>query len=388
MINRRLATLFLAALTFLSLTRADESKAGAGRDYVHPIVYVRDDGVYITDAQATTPDPVIRGVDTTFSRARWSPDGSQFVFSEHIRLETGESTLRLLHVTEAESPVPLPVDLSGASLPIYSGLLPTAWFPDSTQIAYFDGRDVNLFTPVDGTLSKRYAPKFGYSIGEAGGEGRSRVEHLVDEEREVTYLSTSVYLLGGAEGFIVGAQEGNFGNWYMVSWDRRVMWNTYFASVPLLSPDGLTALLLYEYLEGYDGQQTPVVFDLDTQEAAPLPVLENATLLGWSADGESVYFSTSADNMLTLWRLPVDAEDKTEVVKVFQMPGYAFGVMTVGEPGTPLVFSVITAADMSDRDSTFTELVAVDEATGALLWRMPGGRPSYGKGTFMAVVSD
>jgi hypothetical protein len=158
-----------------------------------------------------------------------------------------------------------------------------------------------------------------------------------------------------------------------------------------------------------------------------LAIQPGINLLGWSADGKSIYYSTVAkakqvegksdvpvakelfdeyswpfvalENTLTLWRIPLDAPDMSKAVKMFETKGFRFGVMTVSDANQSLVFSIVqssvpmvkainSGAMRQAVEKLYPQamLYAIDPQTGAVRWTMAGGRPAYGKESFVAVT--
>jgi hypothetical protein len=433
--KRRIPNLFFL-LTLLVLGPLEAVSAqSTGQKYTRPIAFARGDGIYITDATGTMPTRIISPVQPDkathiFSRPRWSPDGQHIVVSDYASQETGESSITLVRVTSQNKQQPL-YSLEPNQEMIVA---PTAWTPDGTQIAVFDRSGIFLLPAKGGDPKLLYKPEIMSGIGEAGGPEDPSIR-LAFREREENRFRTSFFLQSIPHGLLTGAPiyraDGGIDTWGLVSLDGKLVWSGYFASSLVVSPDGQQAVASYAgYLEGYDtqpGNEPIVLVDLKTGKVSPLAIQPGVNLLGWSADGKSIYFSTSAksdevegkfdapeakeifdqyswpftavENTLTLWRIPLDASDKSRAIKLFETKGFSFGLMTVSDTSQPLVFSVVqssvpmvkainSGATRQAAEALYPQpvLYAIDPQTGAVRWTMAGGRPAYGKESFVAVA--
>jgi hypothetical protein len=405
-----------------------------GKKYTRPIAFVRGDGIYITDAAGSPPTRVIppgqpEKATHIFSRPRWSPDGQQIVVSDNAYQETGESSKTLVTVTSQSKQQPI------YSLELNQELTiaPAAWTPDGAQIAVIDSGAIFLLPAKGGKSQLLYKPNVSYGIGEAGPPEDPSIR-LDFREREANRFRTPFFLQSTPFGMLIGTDmqraDGGIDTWGLISLDGKLVWSGYFASTLVVSPNGQQAVASYAgYLEGYDsqpGNEPIVLVDIKTGKVSPLAIQPGVNLLGWSADGKSLYYSTVAkaeevegksdapaakelfdeyswpfaavENTLTLWRIPFDAPDMSKAVKTFEIKGFSFGVMTVSDAGQPLVFSIVqscvpmvkainSGATRQAVEALYPQpmLYAIDPQTGAVRWTMAGGRPAYGKESFTAV---
>jgi hypothetical protein len=439
MAERRLlrVVILLGILVAMLASAGATSAQRSVQKVIHPIAFVRSDGVYVTDVEGKAPVRVIAPDKADkqphlYSRARWSPDGQQFVVSDNIQEESVSPSQSIVKVANNEPPDLLPpIDPSDLL-----NILPTAWTPDGSQVVYFDGKDVfQVLARRGGHPKVLYTPQISYSIGEANGPEDPAIS-LAYLEREQSQRRTPFFLAGTRLGVLVGTDlqtpEGGVDTWGLVSFDGKLLWSRNLSTAPVVSPDGRRVVAGYAgYLKGHDSQpgvEPVVLIDLRTGNVVVLPIEPGAVPLGWSADGKSVYFGTrrqmeqvdtntdsivgmemfgeygwpfSAEQYtLTLWQIPLNASDKAQASKVFETQGYRFGVMTVSDADLPLVLSIVpssvpmvkalnSGAARKEAEALYPhiQLYAIDPRTGAVRWTMLGGRPAYGKDSLNVVMS-
>lgn len=425
----------LLVVPVLASARASDA-LGAGREFKNPIAFVGVDGIYMTDPQGANPTPLITGNTAGFliySRARWAPDGEQVLASEFTAEKNGNSPLtRVLLVTSGSKPEALKWSLDTG----WPEILPTAWLPASKQVVYTDGQAVYL-VPFEGTQAKLlFKQVLGGSLGEPG-NGLDPSALLLAREQEREIYRTAYHVIATGEGLLLGGEWLEGETWGLVSLEGKALWKAALSTEPVASPDGKRAVAGYfGYLKDQTAPPEPgaepvVLIDLKTGKVSELPVQGGAAPLGWSADGKSIYLAlrekvasvqgksdsevgqamfevewpiTATEYNLTLWRLPLEGSLRSKGVKLFEVRGYDFGVMTVssaaGGEKLPLVVSVVSSSvpliqainSGAKREDAATlmptvRLYAIDPESGRMLWAQQGGRPAYGKDRFMVVVS-
>ena len=246
--------------------------------------------------------------------------------------------------------------------------IPIVWTPNGTHIAVFNTETIFLLPAKGGTPQLLYTPKISFSVGEAGDSEDFSVR-LVNREYETNPLQTRFLLQAPAFGLLLGTDlqkpDGGLDTWGLVSLDGKLVWS-----------DGRQAVAYYDgFIEGYDnrrGNEPFVLIDLQIGKFSLLKIRPRGVILGWSADGKSIYYGTRSgsdwvqgksdapvvrevldnflwpfaaeENILTLWRIPLDAPDKSKAVKVYETKGFNFGVLTVSDTNQPLVFSVVQSS--------------------------------------------
>jgi hypothetical protein len=411
-----------------------ESRAlGAGRLYEHPIAFVGADGLYVTDSTGKSParaiaKEVISNTTYTFiSRPRWSPDGSQIAVSEYNVTREGVPSLHLKRVESGGDVTLLPWS---QELRIES----FTWLANGTQIAIYDSEVIHVLSLDTGQVKRLYTPQAAGMIGEMGG-GEDPSIGLTYQEREEQRYRTTYGLINTPFGLLVHSLWDEGATWGLVSLNGSLQWKDFFVTALVVSPDGKRAVARYGgYLEGQDAPPMPdsepvVLVDFESGKVTLLPFEPGVLPMAWSADGKSIYYSTmtkvdaiegnpesalglamfeynwpfnAEEYDLNLWKIPVDAKDKSEAIRLFRTRGYNFGVMTVSDdPTLPLIISLVpssvpyvkainegTSRSDAEKLAPVVKILALDPKGSGVLWSMSGSRPAYGKKDFLVVLTQ
>lgn len=233
---------------------------------------------------AVSPDFFSWQAERFYDNLQWSPDGARLAFQDSGGLYVVESNAA-------------PVQVAGG---IY-GLLPAAWSPDGSEIAYpVDTRQTAPDDPLATLVQVQAVPAAGGSPRVAGtishgtgcgGGGRSPAQQVY--EREAGYEGNRQVMFWTAQGFVHTKNCTGIGIALADPSGRR-LWELADVARPALSPDrSRIAAIRMGNVPG--GAPTPagiVVVDVATGQTTPLNVSGVPEQLAWSADGQSVYYTT------------------------------------------------------------------------------------------------
>jgi Tol biopolymer transport system component len=403
-------------------TAAPTLPAPVATTFQKALTYVGPDGnVYISGigqgaGMALTSDaggtqiqtPPFFKFDHVYGQFRWSPDGTKLLYTD---LSNG--TLWL--VISGQKPLRI-----ASGIPQYPG----AWSPDGSEIAYAvetkqpQGtgfvRQVQAVpvTPT-GIGGPRVAGSFVEVVGCGGG--------TADPGQFMYSVETG---FGGNEltmdwiqqGFVYSTACSGVGL-ALASSNGQVIWNIGDVGRAVISSDHSRIVAI----QGIDRNQNKLVtVDLSNGTVTPISSEANPDHAVWSADGQSIVYSTQApqpatdatfpdvekvfginnfaavNNLASLWQIPVGGGQS---VQLFQSLGYAIGLISPAPDKSVIAFSFInSAAQMVQQLNNRSPLnqaitfaprprvysLVLNTNTPPVLLSI-GGKPSFSTASFVAV---
>ncbi len=393
----RLIVLFIMSICTGMLSVHSASAQTSIITYDQPLAYVGADGnVYITSLDGTSTTPITsdgspRGYgfeeDSAYGAFRWSPDGTQVVFTHPT------SSPRLYVAASDQKPAILLPDIS-------IGYRVSAWSPDGKQIAFISGggpgnggNELQVVSAKGGTPHK--ITDVGGCIGD--GPGPEHARWVVADERDDAMFASMYRLQWTSKGIVLSSTMADCGIATLFSADgKSTIWQNDTLEDLIVSPDETQAVA---YQRSSPEPAGPVLVDLSNGKTTPLSLPAGATVLAWTGDGRSLLYETrdllqeviegdpnwsqeTHDNyLLTLWRQPLVGG---QPVKLFQHEGYDFGAVTVAPDNSTVVVSLVINSYFVKNEPEL-QIVAIPMNGGTPNWIAVGGRPAFGKGPFAAV---
>ncbi len=287
-----------------------------------------------------------------YANLRWSPDGTKLLYSE---VKSGT----IYVVTPGQQPIQIATDLASGK----PYLMPGAWSPDGSEIAYDKGSNV-FIVPSTGGISR----EFFTSNSGCGGSGDQALDPAYLLYRQDNNLNSirprASQLFWTLSGILYTPDSCT--PWIMLSPTGQTLWKLDI-NHGKLSPDqkqlasftvskGKAILQLTNLATG---QTVPTTFDLPA----------NVEALGWTADGSALLYELSmpgefvksnADsttggqlfpewwsrmvvgtNSSSLWRLPLNSGRPTQL---FARQGFGIGSISTAPDNSGVAFTWITSA--------------------------------------------
>lgn len=298
------------------------------------------------------PDVLSYQSERNYANLQWSPDGARLAFQDSGGL----------YVLSSDA---APVQVAGGVL----GVISAAWSPDGSEIAYaVDTRQTAPDNPSASLIqlqavpaaggSPRVAGTIAHMVG-CGGGGRGPAGQLF--ERETGYEGNPQALYWTAQGFV--HLSGCTGVGLVLSDPSGSrLWEQADLARPVLSPDR-SQIAAVRIAAGTNSAPTPtgvVLVDVDSGQSTPLNVSGIPDQLAWSADGQSLYYSTrtprgtvarqpnaplpdffNAETTLytvELWSVPVSGGAPTPL---WSGDGFAIGRISASSTAAVVAFSLI-----------------------------------------------
>ncbi len=402
-----------AAPTAVSITPIAPTVVIGGQPvtYQNPIAYIGAGGnVYITApgkgaGTAITGDSVSTGngdFSHRYGQFRWSPDGSKLLFADQT-----SKTLYLVMSGQK------PLQIAGGLSYLFSG----AWSPDGTQIAYGvdtrqtrgDNQTVQQIQVLPVTSTGVGAPlvggEFTFGVG-CGGGGSDPAEALY--QSEAGYGGNPLTFVWLAKGYLVtGRCTGDLLS--LTAPSGQVVWSAEGLSRAAVSADGTKIVAMKRQNTGPSTATSQLVLvDPATGAVTPIQSEPNPDQAAWSADGQSILYSTLEQGQTlkgslfdgisfktTLWRMPAAGGPS---MQLFQQEGRGIGVIAPAADNSNITISFITSSigmvqlmnsgasqDQIKAAQPDVSLYLVPWNNGAAQNIGAGGQPAMGKGSFTAV---
>ena len=299
-----------------------------------------------------------------YSHLRWSPDGGKLAYQDKIA--------NTLYVLTPGSPAKLVASNVATDYQ-------TAWLADSSAVVYAVNTsqtsgdlkstfNIQQIAP-DGSNPQTLAT-FTAQEG-CGGGGVDAAGQLYAIETGLS--GNSLSLAWTKYGWLVSTSCTGSGL-ALVSFNNQLLWTAATLGRAAVSPSGALAAAVTLNLNL--SPTALVSLDLSTGQFTPYTAVSSVDQVGWSADEQSLFFSTISGSQVTLSKLALQG---AVVTPLFADAGRAVGAISSSPDSQMAVFSLISNVNPPTRQllavPAGSPTTAATVATARLIG--PGGQPAF-----------